>query len=426
MNGLLKNLQHTPILFVYFILVFSLLCGGNLHVLGPLSLRHLSSAVLFLAAVLSVKRIHLKNWALPLYIFFIIVFVLCNFANGEYIYPSFGRALYTYHLPCIAVAVGLPAIIKDIEHIKVFTWSLIALYVINSLLSIFQYSNSEWAWAIATIISSQAEEGVETAQMYTESSDNLLGYAVVAGMFGFVVTNGYFLATYLPVVSYRINKKGLANMVIAMVFLFLAGMTIFVTQQRMAFLSLLLFLLYFVWYGMSEKWRLPLIIIVIVVISFYGLSNIEMGRLATDTNNDTRLKIFNDFLDFADKGYWLFGGSEKYLKLYQKAQHNTFLGAWVGGGFFTFITFLVLYFKLLRDNVILVLRHKRKRTQYPYTICYAVASLIFLLYSMTHSVGVHSGSPMFWIVYTMACVSYTLEERKDRINIVKHNFCYYA
>lgn len=410
MFDVLKNLRNIPILIIYFLLVFSMLCGGNLHVLGPFSLRHLSTAFFLIMAVVNKGGIHLKGWAFPLYILFIIVFVLCNFFNGEYVYPSFGRSLYTYHLPCIAVALGLPAMIKDLEHVKLFVWALMGLYVVNSLLSFFQYSNSEFAWSIATKISSQAEEGMETAQMYTESSDNLLGYAVVAGMFGFVVTNGYFLATYLPVITYRINKNGFANLIIAICFLVLSGVAIFITQQRMAFLSFLLYLFFFVWYGMSKKWRLPLFLMGIVIISNYGLSNIELGRLTTDTNNDTRLRIINNFFDFIDKGYWMFGGSETYLKMYQKAQHNTFLGAWVGGGIFTFIVFVVLYFKLLKDNFTIVVKLKRMRNQYPYTICFAISSLIFLFYSVTHSVGVHSGSPMFWIVYTMMCVSYVLEK----------------
>ena len=416
MVDVLKNLRNIPILIIYFLLVFSMLCGGNLHVLGPFSLRHLSSAFFLIMAVVNRGRIHLKGWAFPLYILFIIVLVLCNFFNGEYVYPSFWRSLYTYHLPCIAVALGLPAMIKDLEHVKLFVWALIGLYVVNSLLSFFQYSNSEFAWAIATMISSQAEEGMETAQMYTESSDNLLGYAVVAGMFGFVVTNGYFLATYLPVITYKINKNGFLNKLIASAFLVFAGVAIFITQQRMAFLSMLLYLFFFVWVGMDKKWRIPLIVIGVIGLSYYGLSNIEMGRLTSDTNNDTRMKIFNDFFDFIGKGYWPFGGSEAYMSLYHKSQHNSFLGAWVSGGVFTFALFVVLYFKLFRDSLNIVIKFKRKKYNYSFTCSFSIAVLIFLLYSLTHSAGVQSGSPMFWIVYTMMCVSYVLEKNSVNFN----------
>lgn len=407
----LKSVANLPILLTYILLVFSILCGGNLHVAGSFSLRHLSTFVFLIIAVINRRRIHLKDWALPLYLMYILVFCICNIINGEYECHSFWQSLFTYHLPCIGLALGLPALLRDLEHVKLFVWALIILYVINSLLSFFQYSNSELAWAIATNISSQAEEGTEAAQMYTEASDNLLGYAIVAGMFGFVVTNGYFLATYLPVITYRINKDGFVNKLIASAFLVFASAAIFITQQRMAFLSLLLYLFFFVWGGIDKKWRIPLIVIVVIGLSYYGLSNIEMGRLTTDTNNDTRMKIFNDFFDFMGKGYWIFGGNETYLKLYHKSQHNAFLGAWVLGGIFNFAVFVILYFKLLRDSLKKIIKLKRKKSNYSFTLSFSFAVIIFLMYSLTHSAGVQSGSPMFWLVYTMMCVSYSLERK---------------
>ena len=417
---LFKNFRYLLITLVYFILVFSLLCGANLHVLGPLSLRHISTVVLLDVAIFFRKRNRYKIGALPLYIGYLIVAFICGFLNGEYVNQFFWQSMYTYHVPCIAIALGLPALIKDNNHIKLFVMSLIGLYVLNSLLTYFQYYNENWAWAMAQRISSQAEEGLGKAEMYTESSENLLGYAIVAGAFGFVVTNGYFLASYLPVIAYRMNQKGWINMIIVSAFLVFAGIAIFFTQQRMAFLSLVLFVGFYVWYGMKSGWRIPLILIAVIFFSYYGLSNIEMGRLTTDTNNDTRMMIFDNFFDFLGRGYWLTGGNEAYMNLYKKSQHNSLLAAWVGGGIFLFIIFVILYFRLLRDNLRIVFELKRKRFQYPFTICFSVASLIFLLYSLTHSAGVQSGSPMFWIVYTMMCVSYNIEYKLECQNQKKY------
>ena len=137
-----------------------------------------------------------------------------------------------------------------------------------------------------------------------------------------------------------------------------------------------------------------------------------MGRLSTDTNNDSRIMLFKDFFDFITKGSWLFGGAKEYYEKYGSFQHNTFLSAWVGGGIFSFVTFVILYFKLILGNLNTILLLKDQRFFYPFTLCFAVAAIIFLLYSNTHSAGVQSGSPMFWVVYTMMYISYTLEKRE--------------
>lgn len=399
------------IVLAYFLLNFSMLCGGDLHVLGPFSMRHLCMFFLFCVAFLMRNKTKMEKTALPLYIGFLIVYVVCNLLNGEFVTQSFLQSLYSYHLPCIALAVGLPALVKDIRHIELFVWSLIALYVFDSLLSVLQYYNSGFAWLVATMINSQSEEGMGRTEMYSAAYGGVMGYSLVAGAFGFVVTNGYFLATYLPVLTYRINKYGFVNSVFSVLFLLLGGCVIFLTQQRMAFLSFVLVSCYIFWYGMGRKYRILLILIAIVVLLYYGISNIEMGRLNSDTNNDTRIKLFEDFFDFISKGYWLFGGAVEFRDTYDKAQHNTFLSAWVLGGILTFVVFVTLYFKILLGNLKTILSHKSQRFFYPFTLCFAVASVIFLLYSVTHSAGVQSGSPMFWVVYSMMCISYSLEKR---------------
>lgn len=418
MAGFFKTNTGYPLtLLAYFLLVFSVLCGGNLHIIGPFSLRHVSTIILLGLAVVLKKRIHIHNWAFPLYLLYICVAIICCVVNGDFLTHAFWQSLYTYHLPCIAIALGLPFLVKDLDHVKLFVWSLIALYVINSIISFFQYTNSELAWAIATRLSGSAEEGAEKAIMYSESADNLLGYSVVTGLFGFVVTNGYFLATYIPIITHRMYDKKMINKIVSIAFLIFGGIAIFITQQRMAFLSFILYVGFFLWNGVDRKWLLPTIFIGAIVFSYYGISNIEMGRLTSDTNYDTRIQLVDYFFDFLGSGYWAFGGGEAYMKLYDRPQHNTFLSAWVGGGVFSFLVFSFLYFSLFRDCMSKILNLKKRRFNYPYTLSFSVASLIFLFYSLTHSAGVNSGSPMFWIVYTMMCISYPLEKNNESLII---------
>lgn len=413
MLNIFRYARTFTVILGYFFLNFAMLCGGDLHVLGPFSMRHLCMGVLFGVAIFLRKKTKMGKTVLPIYIRFLIVYVICNLLNGEFATLSFLQSLYSYHLPCIALAVGLPALVKNIRHIELFVWSLIALYALDSLLTVLQYYNSGFAWLVATMINSQSEEGMVRAESYTNAYGGVMGLSLVAGAFGFVVTNGYFLATYLSVLTYRINRQGLLNTFTALFLLLLGGSVIFITQQRMAFLSFVLVSCYIFWYGMKRKYRIPLMLIAVMVLLYYGISNIEMGRLNTDTNNDTRIRLFEDFFDFIGKGSWLFGGAVEYRDTYGKAQHNTFLSAWVLGGIFTFVVFVILYLKILIGNMKTIFSHKSRRFLYPFTLCFAVASIIFLLYSVTHSAGVQSGSPMFWVVYSMMCISYTLEKEND-------------
>ena len=405
------------LIIAFFLLNFSILCGGNFQLLGPFSLRHIAMFALFGFAFLNKSQIPMKQFMLSLYLIYLGVYTLCNIINGEVTTHSFLQSFYTYHVPCIALIVGLPAILKNKEQVHLFVLSLACLYIFDVVLTILQYMNNGLAWAIATRISSSAEDGMESAEMYAEASGSLFGYSLVAGAFGFVVTNGYFLATYLPVLTNRINTNKFKDVFISSILLGIGAVAIFVTQQRMAFISLLLYLGYFVYYGMSKGYRIPIVIIAILFSLFYlDPTSIDMGRLTTDTNNDTRMRLFDDFFKFLDSDQWAFGGAVHYLNTYHKAQHNTFLSAWVLGGIFTFVTYLILYYKLLESCICNLKLLRQYRQYYPLTLSCAIASSIFLIYSITHSVGVQSGSPIFWIVYVLMVISYRYESEEKTIS----------
>ncbi len=415
MKGSTNYIYNIFLLLGYFLLIFTMLCGGNLHILGPFSLRHLCMFFLFGIAVLTRKKTRIYDKVWQVYLVYLAVYVICNVINGEIVLHSFSQSLFTYHIPCLAIILGLPALVKDINQVKLFVWAFIALYAIDSFLSYFQYINSSFAWAIAYMISSQAEEGMETSEMLA-GNDNMFGYSVVAGVFGFVVTNGYFLSTYLPTITYGLNQKGLLKKLVFGSFLALGGVAIFITQQRMAFLSLLLFLCYLIWFEMRREIRVPLIIAAVLVLSYYGLNNIDLGRISLDHDDSARIQLLKDFTSFLESPSSLFGGAEEYLKMYGRSQHNSFLSSWVGGGFFTFVVYIFLFFKLVSCSVVKILKLNKMRDSFLFTISFAVSMGIFLLYSLTHSSGVQSGSPMFWFAYSMMCISYTIEGEKRGFN----------
>lgn len=388
-----------------------------MHVLGPFSLRHLSMFALIAFAFIKKPNISMKELSLPSYLFFIGIYAFCNLVNGEFGSEYFVRSLYTYHGPCIALIIGLPAIVKNKEHVKLFVWALIGLYLFDVVLSVLQFMNSSVAWTIALAINKTAEEGMENAEMYTNAAGGLIGYSVIAGIFGFVVTNGYFLATYLPVVTNKINSRKTKDVIIACILLLVCALAIFLSQQRMAFLSLAIYVLYFMYYGMNRRARIPIFVILLFIsLAFIDFSSIDMGRLTTSHDDSDRMRLFSDFSTFIGTKDCLFGGAVHYLQTYGQAQHNTFLSAWVLGGVPTFVTYLFFYFSLLKKCIFTTLNLHPFRYEYPLAICFAISSAIFLIYSITHSAGVQSGSPLFWVVYVMMVISYKYEKEESIVS----------
>ena len=394
----------------FFLLNFSILCGGNFRAIGPLTLRHVCMLVLFAVAFFHLREIRIRRDAISLYLLYILVLCFFNVVNQEFTTEYFLRSLYTYHGPCVAIALGLPFLLKDRRRLNCFTYSLILLYLIDVVLTIMQFNNSSIAWRIATFISESAEEGMGAAEMYSDYTSSLLGYSLTAGIFGFVVTNGYYLACCLPVLTYRIFHKNRLDALWAVLMLIVGGVAIFITQQRMAFLCFLLYSLFFIFFGFKKKYGIAVFFLLLFLgLYVVDINTIDFGRLTSDVNNDTRFALFEGFFEFIKTRAFWYGGAVAFLEKYQEAQHNTFLSAWVQGGVFTFLLFVVLYFKLLMQSIGKVRRNLRNTQAFPLTIAYALASILFLIYSLTHSAGVQNGSPMFWFFYMAMLAAQPIE-----------------
>lgn len=410
MKELVYIIKKLPLILCYFVLTFSILCGGNFQILGPLTLRHLSMIFLFIIPFY-IKTHSFLQYKRILYLYMSYLFLYCffNLINGEFFTHKFLQSIYTYHMPCLAVILGFPRLINNIDRLQCFTYSLIFLYLFDVLLTVLQFSNSNIAWTIATYISDSANEGMEAAEMYSNTSNSLLGYSLVAGVFGFVVTNGYFLATYLPVLTNKIYKKTFGNIIISLILFIIGIIAIFFTQQRMAFISLILYILLFLVIEF-KKYSFPLVCIVAILTLFLlDFNNLELGRITSNVNDGARIRLFANFSEFINSDAFWYGGAGAFLEKYQKAQHNTFLSAWVLGGVFTFICYCLLYINLLLESIKRIYQRIRETEYYSFTISYAVSAILFLFYSLTHSAGVQNGAPMFWTLFIVMLTAEKVE-----------------
>lgn len=407
--------------FFYFIIISFMLIGGNLHILGPFSARHLSMFMLFIVYFVNGTKVQsgkIKPAHLNIYLIFLGVYIVCNVLNGEFLTSVFLQSFYTYHIPCLALVFGLPAIIKNEHDLRIMVKCIIALFLINLILSYLQFNNNSVAWIVASQISSSAEEGIESAELYNNAYGSIFGYSIVMGLFGFVVTNGYFIASYLPIATSSIYK-GRVNLIIGIIILLFTIYIGYVVQQRMAFIMILLYVFYLVAIK-TQKARIVLWtgigLVVIFVLQSSFWETLEFGRLTTSQNNDTRLSIFDDFIDYIGSSESIFGGQVAYHEKYHKYQHNTFTASYTLGGIFTFVTYCILYFKLLITSTRIMRSKTSESKTNSYVLSFALSSIVFLGYSLTHTAGVHSGSPMFWLVYSLLFISIEFENNKNNIS----------
>ena len=375
-----------------------------------MTIRHLSVPVLLGIALFPKGEASKTSKAKFWYFLYLALYIVANVVNREYTTHSFVQSLLTYHAPSIGVILALPVILRGKNNLEYFTKSLIILYCINAAFTALEYVNYKPAWEIARLISSSTEEGIYKADMYTDDAGSLWGYSIIGGIMGSVVQNGYFSATFLPVVSYRLLKHKGKDTLVGLLMFMVGVLVISITQQRMAFVSLVIYAI-FLFFLVAKIENKVFLIFLAIFLSIYAISleHINWGRLAGSANITSRFLLFDRFFEFINtKAFW-YGGAVKFLETYEKAQHNTFLAAWVLGGVFTFIVFCVLYFKLLRDCIVRISENIKRSYSHPYTICYAVAAIIFMIYSLTHSAGIQSGSPMFWIAFTAMIVAVNKE-----------------
>lgn len=391
----------------YTLLIYILLFGSQIHI-GPLSLRNLLSFFLLAYIVLKQKHVYIDK-PVFIYILFLIVYLICNVINGDFFTIDFLRSFLGNHLVSLLTVWVIMILVKGKEQLIRIIKVIFVIYIINIILSIFQFYNSGWAWMLAVALSDHALNHVSNSSAFIDSGESALNRSIVMGITGFVVTNGYFISVFCSVAAYKIFDSKIKNILLGILLLLLALYGAYVTQQRMALLSVLLVI--FVFTNLKLKWKSIFFYIVLIFFFIFYLSEMEvdLGRLSSETDNGDRLKLFSSFGSFIESpSLVLFGGLTQYLQHYGGVvQHNVILGSWVIGGILSMLLIVVLLLLTSFDSLKILIRYSKKTNYYP--IIFAISCLSFNLYSMTHSMGLHTGEPFFWLSYALMIKSMYLK-----------------
>ncbi len=386
---------------VLFIVLFSLLFLRAFKI-GPFSISSYVTVILMIFSINKHKKFTSEK-GFDIYLLYMSVLVISSFFNGDFYHGKFWQNILVYHLPGIAFFLFSSIYINSLNKIKYCIYILVCCYLFNAIISFSQFFKVDVAWQIGQIINPNLLNHVNERQ---DLYDSYVGHSLVGGITGFSVTNGYYIATFSSILlAFVVSKLRSLSKKIGL--LLVSGIIIFlfyVVQQRMALILCSAVIVYYLLIY-NKRMIMPLFLVSVFVISFYDFSFISLdslGRLSFESDNSDRHALFDIFFKFLNSDYVLFGGINHHEYSFQ---HNTFTSAWYDGGFFSFIVYVILYSYITLNSI-------RKISEKNIMVStFAISSIVYTLYSQTHSNGVQNGAIFFWVSYSLMIASHSVMKK---------------
>lgn len=372
---------------------------GVLTWIAPLLVIH----VIFMSVVhKQVNRINYTD--ILLYVLYAIIFYICTIFNGD---GNIGRnSLVIQYLTCMMIFIAIYYDITTLYAIRIAMNVIIILLLLNCIITILQFNNSSIGWGVWYFFNSSQLNSEEIIKNATSvlATQTIGNQTLCPGIFPTQVYNGYILATagimnvcYYP----QIRKWRLINIIITLLTL----ISLFVTQQRMAFYIFLIFCAY-LYYRKHKAITISLVIIGAIFYTYTNLSLTEdyIGRYA-NTEDHLREQLYNSAIEFISQNY-LVGGRIAYSKISDYSAHNVFLNAFIYGGLFGGILILIIYFRMCFKAIRIILRNNQKAM----STVFAFGLLSFNIISLTHNDSLLTGEPIIWIMYALMLLSLKYEK----------------
>lgn len=366
---------------------------GSYRVVGLLTVRNVCSMFLLVYVFINISKIS-SDSSINSYLVYLLVFTFCTLISGDLFETRHLYNLASRHVPCLLICMSFPIIIKNDKDYSSFLMVIQFIFIVNSVITILQFIGVPFAWTISTTINEDVNEMLDKFTEYERNYDTSIGVAAMTGLFGSPVANGYFTASFLPIAAYPIFQKKRNGRIISVIIIVLAFIASICIQQRMCFIATTVLILYAIFRYLKWVYIISALVVLIIGATYLNFvpESIELGRLTNMTDNP-RNQIFQAFLEFINSPNVFFGNYHDYASR-AVGQHNCFTDVIVRGGIVTFVPFIIL---LVRVVITLVQSYKKDIGLTPIVLGCA----IYLLYSLTHSDGIHSGDTMFWIMYAI-------------------------
>lgn len=418
------------ILLVLCLFYSDRLLGGV--ALGPFPIRiYVILIVFFITLLLTYKsgfRVPstLKG-LLGLYLVYIIWHFIVTFINGDYLYLDLPKYFLSRYLTILMLAYILIQLIKKrstLRWILIGVWSFLLLNVLTVILQQFQFDP---AWHLADFVSpnityiGEGKYYFKTPQEYPPT--------VPVGLMGFVVTTGYMIAGFFPLIFVKYFKGQYYRFLLMAVVGFSAALF---CQQRSALLVTLLFFwatLYFLSKKKSILTLVGLVTVSLIVIFFepilvFMLENVlnnadkfQKNVLEDYARTYTYLHAFNFIGEFP-----LFGGRGNYYAMYpyyvpktiRFTPHNVILNGYVDAGLIGICLIATLFVASIRRLYQYFKEYLTNGNYLPFLLF--SSAICFMFNSLFHSDGFTSGDNFFWWFAILAAIDLDLSH-KNKMNV---------
>jgi len=400
---------------VSFLIVFPLIFLGGVHV-GPLSVRLVVAYGLLGYVLWRGNTDYLPTRGIQLYFIYIAVYLFINLLNLTAFNAVFVKDLIAVHfVSCIAIY-AFPRIFKTESSIR-GAYIVIAFgFLLDAFTTFLQYKNSPLGWTIGMAINPTQMDELSEIQSTLENAEDFRR-AILAGIMGNAVGNGYFIATMLPVMTYAIWDKFKLKTLWSFAMFALIALCIYYIQQRMALVVAVAYLFAIITLkktSLVTKILFPAVAIIVIALYINDIQNYDYskwGRLVS-TEDELRSSTLTVLDSFISNPQRLFIGhnqnitEEDYI-IYHTLGHNSFTDTLRLGGIFLFLTYVVLFYYLCKTLVGIILFSRQKEDFR--TMGMALGCLCYMLYSQTHSTGVQSGSIVYWTLYMLTIQSHRVK-----------------
>lgn len=380
------------------IAIFVVLFLGSFQI-GPITFRNAVAVLLGVSICINISFFK-SNKYFNNFVAFVLAILFCTLASGDLFTEQFLRFFIGYHVTSIIVYIALFAILSRIKSINPIIVFISSIFIFNAILTIAQSFNHNSAWQLVSLIYNKTN--VSEFQEDLSNTETIRNVFVCGGLCGSVVGNGYFTSVFYPLATLNIWKNDKIGKVYSFCVMAITLYSSFCLQQRMCFYLVVLYSLYMIVFSVKGRSRIITLFFFALALIFIGDINPEandLGHISQNISSDyERQALFQQFDQFLHTGNIFIGGQLEYLN-YGGGQHNTFLDCMTRYGIIGTVILLILYFRVLSYCIKLFFEFRRLGMYELMSL--SVCPIIYLLYSLTHSTGLQSGDPLFWIAFAL-------------------------
>lgn len=404
----------------YTAFVIAIVFYGDLHLFGPVTPRHILTAMMFVICL--VKDFHIKpNSIIRLYLLFIFSFLISSFATG---YEMNGLSfLVSSYLVSIVAFWATKILVTRYNGQRFFINLFIVLGVFDGVMTICQTLGIGLADRLMQILHlySAEEFMVELNEKraedleYLDSMDDIsdmssypvgglsLMMRVIPGAFRSGVANGFFLMTTgVMSLMLMVRKFNLIRVIPWLI----CALGCFCVQERGPILILVALSFYALYKFMFSRHvkknniSIAITIVTLFVVMryvYYFVSNVGSRFAEIGLEDKGREAIYGDALDYYFNNP-LLGGFFRFVDNYPHPPHNLILNAFIYGGFFGGLAILTVLYKQFKAIVKILWRKVNNLNGIRFIV--ALAYTAFTLNSLLHNQSIVLGNVIVWMLWS--------------------------